>query len=108
MDCYEPQSGHFEVDLVHHCGVSTSGHYLHTLKMVDVTIGRSEHVATLGRSYVVMEDAIERILDRLPFLVLEFRPDNGNEFLNHHLLRFWKENRRGRAIITMLPLAGEW
>jgi len=26
--------GHFETDLVHHCGVRTSGHYLHTLQMV--------------------------------------------------------------------------
>jgi hypothetical protein len=30
IDWDEPQPGHFEVDLVHHCGVSASGHYLHT------------------------------------------------------------------------------
>jgi hypothetical protein len=32
----EPQPGHFEVDLVHHCGISASGQYLHTLQMTDV------------------------------------------------------------------------
>ena len=31
----EQRPGHFEVDLVHHCGVSASGHYLHTLLVLD-------------------------------------------------------------------------
>ena len=103
LDWDEPQPGHFEVDLVHHCGVSTSGHYLHTLQMVDVTTGWSERVATLGRSYVVMEDAFERILARLPFPVLEIHPDNGSEFLNHHLLRFWKEVVKGVLLSCSRP-----
>lgn len=85
----EQQPGHFEVDLVHHCGLSASGNYVHTLQMVDVATGWSERVALLGRSYLVMSDGFERILARLPFLVLELHPDNGSEFLNNHLVRFW-------------------
>lgn len=87
----EPTPGHFEVDLVHHCGPQTSGEYIHTLQMVDVTTGWSERVAVLGRSYVVMEDAFQRILARLPFRILELHSDNGSEFLNAHLLRFFGE-----------------
>jgi hypothetical protein len=87
----EQQPGHFEVDLVHHCGPSATGEYVHTLQMIDVTTGWSERVAVLGRSYRVMEDAFRRILDRLPFPVLELHPDNGSEFFNHHLLRFWQD-----------------
>ena len=30
----EEQPGHFEVDSVHHCGVSASGQYVHTLQMI--------------------------------------------------------------------------
>jgi hypothetical protein len=86
----EPQPGHFEVDLVHHSGPSTSGHYVHTLQMVDIATGWSERVAILGRSYLVMQDAFKRILARLPFPVLELHPDNGSEFLNDHLVRFWQ------------------
>lgn len=86
----EPQPGHFEVDLVHHCGSSATGEYVHTLQMIDVTTAWSERVAVLGRSYRVMEDGFRRILDRLPFPVLELHPDNGSEFFNHHLLRFWQ------------------
>jgi hypothetical protein len=83
--------GHFETDLVHHCGSSTSGEYVHTLQLVDVATGWSERVAVLGRSYVVMQDAFLRILARLPFPVLEIHPDNGSEFLNAHMLRFWQQ-----------------
>ncbi len=91
----EQQPGHFEVDLVHHCGLSASGHFVHTLQMIDVATGWSERVATLGRSYTVMKDAFERIAARLPFPVLEIHPDNGSEFLNDHLVRFWKDAFKG-------------
>jgi len=87
----EPHPGHFEVDLVHHCGASASGQYVHSLHLVDVTTGWSERVATLGRSYRVMEDGFRRILSRLPFPVRELHPDNGSEFFNAHLVRFWKQ-----------------
>jgi hypothetical protein len=46
----EQEPGHLETDLVHHCGVSASGHYVHTLQMIDVATGWSERAATLGRS----------------------------------------------------------
>ena len=45
-----------------------------------------------------MEDAFERIVYRLPFGIAELHPDNGREFLNDHLLRFWKEKIKGVQI----------
>jgi len=59
--------------------------------MIDVATGWSERAATLGRSHLVIRDAFQRIQARLPFPVLEVHPDNGSEFLNYHLRRFWKE-----------------
>jgi hypothetical protein len=88
-DVKEP--GHFETDTVHHCGPSTTGLYVHTLQMVDVASGWTERQAVLGRSYVVMVDAFCTILERVPFEVREVHPDNGSEFFNDHLRRFWKE-----------------
>lgn len=38
-----------------------------------------------------MEDAFRRILARLPFPVRDLHPDNGSEFPNDHLRRFWQE-----------------
>ena len=91
----EEQPGHFEVDSVHHCGVSASGQYVHTLQMIDVATSWSERAAVLGRSYLVMQDGFERSLARLPFPVQEIHPDNGSEFFNHHLLRFWDQAVQG-------------
>jgi hypothetical protein len=81
--------GHCETDLVHHCGHTASGEYLCTLQMIDVATGWSERYAVLGRSYLVMKDAFLAFLTRLPFPIKELHPDNGSEFFNHHMLRFW-------------------
>jgi len=87
----EQEPGHFEVDLVHHCGLTASGEYVCSLQMIDVATAWSERAATLGRGYLVMEDAFLCILARLPFPVLEIHPDNDSVFFNHHMIRFWGE-----------------
>jgi hypothetical protein len=99
----EQEPGHFEVDLVHHCGPSPSGEYVHTLQMIDVATGWSERAAVLGRSYLVMEAAFRCILVRLPFLVREIHPDNGSEFLNHHLVRFFRDTVQGVELSRSRP-----
>jgi hypothetical protein len=97
------EPGHLETDLVHHCGASASGEYVCTLQMIDVATGWSERRAVLGRSYLVMEDAFRYILARLPFPMLEIHPDNGSEFFNHHMLRFWGDIVQGVTISRSRP-----
>ena len=84
--------GHLEMDLVHHCGATTEGEYVYTLQIVDVATGWSDCRAILGRSHVVMRDALAYMLPRLPFPVLEVHPDNGSEFLNAHVRRFLEQD----------------
>ena len=86
-DISEP--GHFEADLVHHCGMETDRQYMHTVQLVDVATGWSERYAILGRSYTRMQEAFRCILARLPFPIVELHPDNGSEFFNAYLLEFW-------------------
>jgi len=95
--------GHFEVDLVHHGGESTDGTYVHTLQMIDVATGWSERVAVLGKGQQAMEGGFRRILERLPFAVKELHPDNGTEFFNHHLVRFWGEAITGLTLSRSRP-----
>lgn len=97
------QPGHFEVDLVHHCGPSASGEYLCTIQMIDVLTSWSERVPILGRSYLVVANAFLYILLRLPFPVLELHPDNGNEFFNHHIFRFWRDLLPDMALSRSRP-----
>jgi len=100
-DIQEP--GHFETDLVHHCGRETGGEYVHTLQMIDVATGWSERMAVLGRGYLVMQAAFRRGLARLPFAVLEIHPDNGSEFFNQHMVRFWGEVISGATLSRSRP-----
>jgi hypothetical protein len=95
--------GHFEVDLVHHSGPVTEGDYVHTLQLVDVATGWSERVAVLGRSQRAMEGGFRRVLARLPFPVRELHPDNGSEFLNAHLVRFWGTAITGLTLSRSRP-----
>lgn len=87
-----PTPGHFEVDLVVHCDENATGEFIHTIQMVDVHTGWSEIEAVYGRSYKAMQDGFQTILKRVPFPILELHPDNGSEFFNQHLLRFWHQN----------------
>ncbi len=82
--------GHFEVDLVYHCGGDLDGEFVFTLQLIDVATGWSARRAILGRSYLVMEDALISLMTRIPFPIRELHPDNGGEFLNAHLITFLK------------------
>ena len=100
-DTKEP--GHFETDLVHHGGESAAGEYGHTLQLIDVATGWSERVMLLGRGQQAMEQAFTQVLERLPFAVKELHPDNGSEFFNAHLVRFWKEKVTGVHLTRSRP-----
>jgi hypothetical protein len=97
------EAGHFEVDLVHHCGGSTQGEYAHTLQMVDAATGWSERVAVLGRGQRSMQEGFTRIKGRVPFAIKELHPDNGPEFFNDHMIRFWGEELTGLKLTRSRP-----
>jgi hypothetical protein len=95
--------GHFEVDLVHHSGPSAAGEYGHSLQLIDVATGWSERVMVLGRSQRAMEAGFTQVLARLPFPIRELHPDNGSEFFNAHLLRFFGEAISGIRLSRSRP-----
>jgi hypothetical protein len=100
-DTSEP--GHFEADLVHHCGMETDRQDMHTVQLIDIATGWSERVATLGRSYSRMQEAFSRILARVPFPILELHPDNGSEFFNTYLLAFWRKEVANAKLTRSRP-----
>lgn len=100
-DTTEP--GHCETDLVHHVGGTAQGDSVHTLQLIDVATGWSERVAVLGRSQEAMEGGFRRVLERVPFAITELHPDNGSEFFNHHLVRFFGEAITGLRLSRSRP-----
>lgn len=99
----QAEPGHFEVDLVHHGGPVPTGDFVYTLQLVDVATGWSERVAILGRGQLRMEEGFRRVLARLPFPVKELHSDNGSEFLNDHLVRFFGETITGLQLSRSRP-----
>ena len=100
-DIGEPR--HFEVDLVHQSRESSARLYGHTIQLINVATGWSERVAVLGRGQTAMEAGFRRIVARLPFPIRELHPDNGSEFFNQHLVRFWKEKVKGVHLSRSRP-----
>jgi len=95
--------GSFETDLVHHCGSLAAGEYVHTLQLVDIATGWSERVAVLGRSQAAMVAGFQRVQQRLPFPITHLHPDNGSEFFNDHLIRYFGETMSGLRLSRSRP-----
>ncbi len=95
--------GSFETDLVHHCGPVTAGEYIHTLQLVDIATGWSERVAILGRSQAAMVAGFRRVQQRLPFPITHLHPDNGSEFFNDHVLRYFGQTMTGLRLSRSRP-----
>lgn len=95
--------GDFETDLVHHCGPVATGDYVHTLQLVDIATGWSERVAILGRSQQAMVRGFRKVQARIPFPIHKLHPDNGSEFFNDHLLRYFGQEITGLRLSRSRP-----
>ena len=95
--------GSFETDLVHHCGPVAAGEYVHTLQLVDIATGWSERVAVMGRTQEAMVKGFRRVQERLPFPITHLHPDNGSEFFNDHLIRYFGEEVTGMRLSRSRP-----
>lgn len=80
--------GNLGIDLVEHCGSSTSGQYIHTLSAADISSGWWEGEAIISRGQRPTLEVLKRIRERTPFEWLEIHPDNDSAFINAHLLRY--------------------
>lgn len=85
--------GFLEIDLVHHCGDSPAGEYIHTLDTVDVATGWNECAAFMGRSRRYTIEGTERVKQRLPFPLLGVDFDTGGEFVNWHFIWYCQKNK---------------
>lgn len=83
--------GYVEIDLVSHCGNSASGEFVHTLNVTDIFSGWSVGRAVLGRSEKGVLQALDEIIQSLPFPLKGIDSDNGSEFINHQLYKYCRD-----------------
>lgn len=96
----ETVPGFVEADTVAHCGSSMSGSFIWSLTLTDIYSGWTELRAVWNKGSSGVVEQIEDIENTLPFKLKGFDCDNGSEFLNHHLLRYFanKDNPQEHRI----------
>jgi len=95
----ETHPGYLESDTVAHCGTSIAGSFVYTVNTVDIATGWTEQRALWGKGYQGMFYALKSIESCLPFPILGFDCDNGTEFLNWHIYKYFT-NRRSPVQFT--------
>ncbi len=86
------QPGFMEADTVAHCGNSLAGSFIWSLTMTDIHTTWTESRATWDKGAQGVLAQIRDIEGRLPFALQGFDCDNGSEFLNWHLLRYFTDH----------------
>lgn len=80
--------GSLELDTVAHCGASNSGEFIFTVNGVDIDSTWVSRRAVMGKSRFVVQKAIDDMRTELPFPLADIDFDNGEEFLNYHLIDY--------------------
>ena len=92
-----------EADTVAHCGNSLQGDFIWSLTMTDIHTGWTENRAVWNKGAIGVKKQVISIENTVPFKLLGFDCDNGSEFLNHHLFRYFKENGKNTQFTRSRP-----
>jgi transposase InsO family protein len=102
--CMDPPldiPGVLAVDLVGHDGGQAVGDFNWTLTVTDRSTGWTEAGAVRTKAEVYVVAALESCLHRYPGKVISLHADNGTEFMNEHLFRFY--HARGITLTRSRP-----
>jgi len=94
----ETKPGFMEADTVAHCGNSLAGDFVWSLTMTDIATAWTESRATWNKGSGGILLQIESIESSLPFAIKGFDCDNGSEFLNYHLIRYFAERPKEKMV----------
>ncbi|MBI4218406.1 MAG: integrase [Elusimicrobia bacterium] len=95
----ETRPGFLEADTVAHCGNSLAGDYAYTIDAVDIATGWTEQRAIFNKGEQGVITQMRDIEASLPFPLLGFDCDNGSEFLNWTLMKYF-QNRKFPVTFT--------
>jgi hypothetical protein len=87
------QPGFIQADTVAHGGDSTEGDFVWSLTFTDIFTGWTENGAVWNKGQHGVHQLLHQIEQRLPFRVRGFHTDNGGEFLNYHLHRYYRDRK---------------
>lgn len=82
--------GWLEADTVAHCGESMAGDFCWSVTLTDVHTQWTETRAIWNRGQHAVQERIAEVEAALPFAILGFDSDNGGEFINWHLVDYFR------------------
>jgi hypothetical protein len=88
------EPGFIEADTVAHCGTSLRGEFAYSLTMTDLYSGWTENRTCLGKHQNAVLSQIRSIERTLPFALKGFACDNGTEFLNEDVYRYFTQRQK--------------
>jgi hypothetical protein len=103
LDAKAQCPGIVNADTVAHCGDNIAGEYMNSLTVVDLFSGWTLNRAIWKKEAEGTLNQVKKVESELPFNLIEFFSDNGNEFINHELERYFEKRvapvnfRRTRA-----------
>ena len=86
----EDRPGFVEGDTVAHCGTSLLGSFAWSITVTDIFSGWTENGAMWSKGARNTMEQIRLIEERIPFPILGWDSDNGGEFINYHLKRYFE------------------
>jgi hypothetical protein len=95
----EEKPGFMESDTVSHGGQSTQGEFAWSLTMTDIASHWTENRAVWHKGAQLVVKAVQDIEAAIPFDLLGFDCDNGGEFINRYLIKYFTEDHPLKNII---------
>lgn len=83
--------GWLEADTVAHCGASLEGDFVWSVTYTDIFSGWTSLRAVWNKGAHGIVEATREVEAALPFQIEGFDCDNGSEFLNWHLVRYFQQ-----------------
>ena len=90
----ESRPGFLEADTLAHCGPTTAGQFAWTLDCVDIATGWTEQRAVWAKEQESVVEQMKSIEKALPFALRGFDSDNGSEFINYLLVKYFLGRHR--------------
>jgi hypothetical protein len=81
--------GFIEADTVAHCGDSLEGQFAWSITYTDIRSGWTDNRAVWGKGATGVVQQTREMEASLAFPIIAFWSDNGGEFLNNHLWRYF-------------------
>lgn len=95
----EVRPGFMESDTVAHGGETTQGQFAWSLTMTDIASHWTECRAVWHKAAEGVVSAVKEVEGAIPFELLGFDCDNGGEFINRYLVKYFTEDHPHKHIL---------